>query len=369
MLKKAILPLFLLLGIQLCELKAISFANDRLEKLAGYVGLQSLDTLSPGVCNAYSYRQHPLTIRVNRWNEIEHIGLLLFPSRLREMKPMPIYDFLERYLLARNATPTNSEHGVKMGWDNVYFAIGNAKTALQIDTTTAFSESHVDLHVYKAAWTSGGKKLLEVSFEMDWQLLSGCNAIELEQQLFRNLRRFPVRPWPQTARDFPEEETDYTAGGNYFISPLIRNDIYYNRRSTKDEWLLTNTTQRPTRTLSNIMLTPEGNSSLKVMIKYDKYGLRTDSAMVDYRAWQEMCLDEGCRAYFGMKGKQGETYRGTVFMVNRLGGYLHLLSIDIPAKALDNPEANPATARLYCYIPLHNVSDRMLNINEFEPIK
>ncbi|MGN1264136.1 MAG: hypothetical protein ACI4TW_08855 [Prevotella sp.] len=357
-----------MLALNVSETKAVSFANDRLKELAGYAGLQGLDALRPGVCNTYTYKQHPLTIRVNKWNEVEHIGLLLFPQQLRSINPMPLYDFLERYLLALQVTPKDSEYGTKISWDNVHFATGNALTSLQIDTTAEFSENHVDLHVYKVAWSKGGKKLLEISFPMDWQLLSGCNTIELEQNIFRNLRRYAAGKCPQTSREYPKDQTAYTQSGNYFVSPMVRNDLYFSRPDTKSEWELTCSRQKPTQTLTNMMLSLEAKSNLTIDILLDKYGLRTERATIDYRTWLQYCIDEGCQPYFGLKGKKSEAYSGSVFMVNRLGGYVHLLSIDVPDEALDGKTPAKATARLYCYIPLHNVSDKVLNTNEFEPI-
>ena len=123
------------------------------------------------------------------------------------------------------------------------------------------------------------------------------------------------------------------------------------------------------KTISNIMIASESDHDLKMRIKLDKYGLRTDSATVDYKVWRQLCIDEGCQPYFGLKNKQGDVYKCSVFMVNETGGYLHLLSIDIPEPAVSMPDKKLALARLYCYIPLHNVSENVLNPTEFEPVK
>lgn len=369
MLRRFFIMLSMVLAVGVNDTRAAVFASEKLERLAAYAGLQGLESLSPGVHNGYRYRQHPVTVRVNRWNEIEHIGLHLFTGELREINPLPVYDFLERYLLAVNAVPANTEYGMKMSLEKIHFAVGSARTALSIDTTAAFSESHVDLHVYKASWAVAGKTVLEMSFQMDYQLMTGLNAIELEQSLFRNLRRYTPRQHAGNPAALPAEGTDYTLRGNYFVSHAIRNDLYYRRRSERDGWALVSGRQAGTRALSNMMLLPDAGNGLTVKLKLDKYGLRTDSATVRYGAFWQLCADEGCTPYFGLKSKAGDTYRCTVFMVNRIGGYLHLLSVDIPDKALDNPAGYVAGARIYCYIPLHNVSDKILNVTEFEPIK
>lgn len=369
MLRQVFITLSIMLAVGVNNARAAVFSSEKLERLATYAGLQRLDTLAPGVHNNYRYKQHPVTVRVNQWNEIEHIGLLLFSEQLREINPLPVYDFLERYLLAANAVPANTEYGMRMSWEKIHFAVGNARTAMSIDTTAVFSESHVDLHVYKVSWAVNDKKVLEMSFQMDYQLMTGLNAIELEQALFRNMRRYEPRKNSDNAPLLPEKGTDYTLKGDYFISHAIRNDLYYNRKNDLDKWTLVCGRQAGTRALSNMMLLPDADNGMKVKVKLDKYGLRTDSVTIKYSAFWQLCADEGCTPYFGMKSKNGDIYRCAVFMVNKLGGYLHLLSIDIPGQATDNPASCVADARIYCYIPLHNVSDKVLNVTEFEPIK
>lgn len=348
---------------------ATDFATKGLERLAVCVGLNGLDSLSTGTHYTYTYKGRKLTVRVNEWKEVEHIGLLLFSEEMRRQHPLPIYDFLERYLLARNAFPDDSDEQFKMAWDKVHFSYGNAATALSLDTTTAFSESHVGLRVYKVAWTEGDKKLLEMSFLMDYQLLTGCNALELEKSLFKKIRRGLPKTHASQQISLLADGTEYAKQGKFFITPLVRNDVYYTRPDIDAPWKLVCDSNRMIKTISNILIAPESEHEMKVRIKLDKYGLRTDSAMVDYKVWRQLCIDEGCVPYFGLKNKQGDVYRCSVFMVNETGGYLHLLSIDVPESAVSMPDKKLAIGRLYCYIPLHNVSENVLNPTEFEPVK
>lgn len=356
-------------ALALClSANANNYSTKGLERLAECVGIQSNASLAPGVHNTFIYKGRKLTVRVNKWNEVEHIGLLLFPQGIRQLQPLPIYDFLERYLLASNALPADADERVNMAWDKVHFAIGNAQTAMTLDTTATFEEKHVDLHVYKVAWSMAGQKVLEMSFYMDYQLLTGCNAIELEGNLFKKLHRGEVEiPVPKTI-DIPTDGTEYTLQGKYFISPYVRNDVFYTRKDTTSNWEPVNDSLRMIKTISNILIAEGAEHDLKVKIKLDKYGLRKDSAMVDYRIWKQMCLNEGCTPYFGLKSKQDKVYKCSVFMVNETGGYLHLLSIDVPQDAITHPDKKLALARIYCYIPLHNVSENILKPNEFEPV-
>lgn len=349
---------------------ATSFDTQRLERLAGYLNLQKLDTLPVGVTNTYYYNRRPLTIRKNQWGEVEHIGLLLFPQTYRQQLPLPIYDFLERYLLARLATPANTEDAARMQWDKVHFTTGSAATALKLDTTATFSNEYVDLHVYRVSWTVDSKKVLELSFTMNVQMLMGCDAVELEDRFIRHLSRYQVRPLSHSIfTGLPEEGTEYTRADSYYMSPMVRNDIYYTRKSKKKEWTLVDDAARPTKTINNWMVSSDGDNALTMNLMVDKYGYLLDSLQTSYRAWQQLCMDEGCQPYYGLKTKREGVYESSVFMVNKKGGYVHLLSINIPEQALKDRTGVVCTARMYAYIPLFNVSAKLIHNVEYEPIK
>ena len=351
------------------EARATDFTTKGLERLASCVGLNCLDSLSPGTHYIYMYKGRKLSVRVNDWKEVEHIGLLLFPKEMRRLHPLPIYDFLERYLLTHNALPETSDERFMMGWDKVHFDHGDALTALKLDTITSFSESHVGLRYYKVSWADGERKLLDMSFQIDYQLLTGCNALELENALFKKLRRGLSKDAELPQVNVSANGMEYTKHGTFFVSPLVRNDIYYTRETADTPWTLLADSARMIKTISNIMIAPESEHAMKVRILLDKYGLRTDSATVDYKVWRQLCINEGCVPYFGLKSKQEDTYKCSIFMVNETGGYLHLLSIDVPTKTIMYPEKYYAQARLYCYIPLHNISENVLNTGEFKQIK
>lgn len=351
-------------------MRATSFDTQRLERLAGYLSLQKLDTLPVGVTNTYYYKQHPLTIRKNQWGEVEHIGLLLFAQTYRQQMPLPIYDFLERYLLTLLVTPANTEDATRMQWDKVHFTTGSAATALKLDTTATFSNEYVDLHVYRVSWAVDGKNVLELSFTMNVQMLMGCDAVELEHRFIRHLSRYQARPlYHSVFTGLPKEGTEYTKTDSYYMSPMVRNDIYYTRKSKKTAWMLVDDAARPTKTISNWMVSPDSDNDLSINLTVDKYGYQLDSLHTNYRTWQQLCMDEGCQPFYGLKTKNNGVYESSVFMVNKKGGYVHLLSINIPEWALKDKNNAVCTARMYAYIPLFNVSVKLLHNVEYEPIK
>lgn len=365
--KRHVLTLTLLLLT--CNLQAgtTMFATKRLKNMAEYLSLHGLDTLKTGIWEDYNYKGHPLVIRVNKWQEIEHIGLKLFGMSMREVYPSPVYDFLERYLLERNASPLDTEEGTKMQWDKVHFSIGSPSTALRIDSTAEFVDNHVDLKVYRVSWAVNGNIVLQISFDMDYQLMSGCTEIELEKNFMQSLCRFePMEYISKRKVAFPKKGNDFIRKGDFFITPLIRNDQYYIRKNNR--WELVMSADRPTQSISNLMLDANVNDSIRLKVMIDQYGYKKDTLTCSYRQFIQLCLNEGCIPYYGMKEKLEDVYSGSVFLVNRQGGYLHLLSATIPVSTISNTNKATIEGKLYTYIPLFNVSDKILNPLKYKPI-
>lgn len=352
-----------------CTLQAssVAFVSKRLRCMAEYLSLQNLDTLKSGVCDTYNYKGHPLTIRVNKIGEIEHIGLKLFAQNLRSTYPSPVYDFLERYLLERNASPSDTEEGTKMQWDKVHFSVGSAATALSLDSTAGFFDNHVDLKVYRVAWMVNDKIVLQMSFDMDYQLMSGCTEIELEENFMRSLSHFDAGEFvSKRSVNFPDKGEEFIRKGDFFISPLIRNDSFYIKKS--GEWKLVNSKERASQSIANLMLDANINETIKLDLTMDQYGYKKDTLSTSYRQFIQLCINEGCVPYYGLKEKIDDSYSSTIFLVNRQGGYLHMLSAVIPLSLLEMPDSSIIRGKLYAYIPLFNVSDKILNPQNYKSV-
>lgn len=359
----------MVLLILVCTMQAstAAFVSKRLKGMAEYLSLQNLDTLKAGVCETYSYKGHPLIIRVNKAGEIEHIGLKLFAQNLRSTYPSPVYDFLERYLLERNASPLDTEEGTKMQWDKVHFSIGSPAAALSLDSTATFFDNHVDLKVYRVAWMVNDKIVLQMSFDMDYQLMSGCTEIELEKNFMRSLSHFKAdRFVSKRPVNFPDKGDEFIRKGDFFISPLIRNDCFYTKKS--GEWKLVNSKKRASQSIANLMLDANVNDTIKLDLIMDQYGYKKDTLLISYRQFIQLCVNEGCVPYYGLKEKIEDSYSSTIFLVNRQGGYLHMLSATIPLILLEKPDSSIIRGKLYSYIPLFNVSDKILNPQNYKPV-
>jgi hypothetical protein len=349
----------LLLLAGLVPASATTFATDRLQSIAKCLQLPGLDNLTEGNYTHYKYRTHALNVRVNKFGEIEHIGLCLFPEWRRNVSPSPIYDFLERNLLERQLTGLDGAIMHKLQNEHVYFIIGSAQTAMKLDTldVNGFSEERVDLKSYRTTWVRNGREVLKITFDMDFQMLSGCDAMELERRYATRLVRFQpdVLP-PNTTTDFPVDANSYVQKGDTLFIKEMRNDLYYEQGN--NGWQLSCNPQNPNQFLNNMLISPyfQGNPILKLSLK--KYTYEDEGITLPYRKWLLMCQKEGCITYFGIKEKTTNGYTGTVVAVNRRAGFAHLLSVEVDEQTLQKKGNGTINARLYIYIPLHNVSEQ-----------
>ena len=356
-----IIMLLLLTG--LVPVGAVNYATKRLKSIAHCLNLPMIDTLKAGdVSLGYTLNgRYKLTVRANRYGEISHIGLYLFPREVREGALSPIYDFLERNLLERNLPSLDGELRHQQQGEHVYFGVGSAHTPFSFNGTENFSEERVDLKRYRVTWTQGNREVLKISFDMDYELLSGCNSIELEQLFIRRLQHFKSQQDSVSAfdiRQFPQNTTSYVAKGDSFLIAEMRNDLYFEHNDSTG-WQLSDHAESISKTLSNMMLSPEFHRQPELQLIVDKYGYAADTVSVSYRNLLQMCMEDGCTPYFGIKERKDDgSYTGTLLLVNRKGSYVHMLSTAVPAATLTDTGNGKIIGRLYVYIPMHNVSDR-----------
>lgn len=354
--------IFMLLLAGIWSASAANYATKRLQSIAQCLSLPAVDTLHHQSSYAYSYCGRQLVVSSNAYGEIDHIGLALFPAELKELVPSPVYTFLERDLLERQLNNLDGELKHRLQSEHLSFVVGNAATAMSFNGTESFSEERVDLKRYRVTWTRGGREVLKISFDMDIELLTGCNAIELEQLFVRRLKR--QQPFNSDDVDFlPEKGKSFVAKGDSFLIKEMRNDLVYER--DKSGWYLSDSEKTPVTTLTNLMLSTQfrGNVSLKLTI--DKYGYETEQLEVPFKNLLGLAVEDGCTPYFGIKERRDDgSFTGTLMLVNRRGGYVHMLSAVIPAATLANKGNGEITGRLYVYIPMHNVSDKFFQQNK-----
>lgn len=342
------------------------YATIRLQKIANSLSNVPFDQLSQGIHAEFCYKGFPLNVRVNEWDEIEHIGYHIFDSLFVRHQPLLICDFVERYLLELDLD-NKTDRNLRLGIDKVIVEEGTMKNMRMLSSVERIDLSMVEMQRYRVAWYKESLCLLSLVFDMDYQLLSGCNAIELEYNYLRNLGRLKFENQWQP-KDIIADSTDEYAivDGGHYLSETIRGDLYYQRDSV-GAWHLVCGHEKPYWSAANLLLVPINTTGdFQLDGRLDMYGYRDTIFKVDVYQWVAQTLSEGCQMYFGIKSRTPKVIRGTVFCPNPSAGYCHMMSVKIPVEAFDDKQG-VIEGRLFAYVPLHNIDEGYFDLEYLQP--
>lgn len=295
--------------------------------------------------------------RYNSYGEVEHIGLALFPTSLPyELRPS--CDFLERYLLEVNLT-SGTENALILAQKPVYYNVGSPRTALNIDSLCDFNINEIEYHKSRVTWNKNGKKLLEIVYDLDWRMMSGCDTRELEQNLIRNLKRHKA----STFNPLPES-------GTYIIGQAFNNNLYLeNNKGNNTRQYVFNKKQMP-HSVANLMLADDMPNEAYADITFSLYDNTPTNITLKWRDVLNYFRNvEHCTPFFAIKKKQGDNIEGLLLLANKNGGYMHMISVSITPDIITDNGKGTFKARLTAYIPMHNVKQEYLNLTEYETLR
>lgn len=356
---------------------AMPFHTHRLQQIATATALQLPRGMKADSNNDSTWNYNGRTLRVctNRFGEISHIGYRLFGNEtLRTQESPYVLTFIERLFLELDLMGTLEKKLHKLELDNVTIVKGDLSLTKFVDAFTPFKLENLTRRAYRATWTMENGTTLSISFPADCQLLTGCNAIELEEVMGRDLSRQQkatydtlITPWID-AEETHTKDTKIIDLGNY-LSPLIGSKIYLTQQAGK--WQVEQNPQNKIRTVCNTMLTGGTGNDLPMQLVFDKYGNKTDTLSVSLRQFLTYCRQELCHIYVGIKKVKEETVEGTLFVTNEPLAYNHVLSFSFPTALLEKTRDETQScikARLYAYIPLQNVTEKFFEQNLYQEI-
>lgn len=280
---------------------------------------------------------------------LDHIGLQLFSDELRVAGNSPVFDFLERYFLQLKYPPVVKTASNMIRDDQFRFLIGNMATIDQLHTTDDFAFSN-DNNRYTATWSRQGRVLLSVSFPVEYELISGENKIEAEDNLLSDIKSTVIT----RVADSPTQADSY-------INGCFSNRLYFNKGSLIVSGL------HPAETSANIMLSTNTKGRYDIRMTQISYGFQKKMFQVPLRQWIAFCKNSGCQLYFGIENisSQGEV-SAVVIAVNQAENYNHVLTVSIPSQVIVQHQGT-IEARLYPYIPTHNVLNMFANYRKSNP--
>lgn len=335
--KRSLLYILMCLSLALQASAQSFFRTAELERLATELELE-VQSLPEG----YSHPQtKDLTLTVHKTEgTVDHIGRQLFSDHVRARGRIPVLNFLERYFLQLKYPPQVKTASMMVRDDEFFFVKGSLATIDKLLPTDNFSFSN-DRHHYQASWSRNGKTLLSVYFPVEYELISGENKIEAENNLMGDIQRTQVSDSCSTLNG---------QNGATYLSEFFSSRIYIDEDST-----LVISGRSPFQSASNIMLSLRAAEGFQLKITQVSYGFKRNVFTVPLQQWIAFCRNSGCELYFGVEdiSEEGDV-QAVVLAVNELENYNHVLSVQIPADMIAQRQGT-VNGRLYPFIPTHNV--------------
>ena len=316
------------------------FRTSELRRLASVL---SIDTSQ--LAEGYSHPMvNGLTLTVHQERQtIDHIGLQLFSPEMRSLGKSPIFDFLERYFLQLKYPPTIKSASNMLRDDQFCFLKGNIASIDEIRPADDFSFRN-DNSRYTATWNRDGGTLLSVSFPVEYELISGENKIEAEDNLFGDIQNTIVKPTKSEVKL-----------SDHYINNCFSNRLYFQKGK------LISSSDHPAETLANLMLSTQARGQYDINFTQMSYGFQKKVFQVPLHQWIAFCQDSGCQLYFGIENmdEQGDI-SAVVLAVNQTENYNHVMTVSINTGMID-AQKGTIEARLYPYVPTHNVLNMFAN--------
>lgn len=337
---------------------AMHYRTDLLERMAeGMQMKEQIESLGEGEhFGTLTFRGFPLSVRI-RNNEVCHIGHLIFKKELRDLEPLPIYDFIERYTLEiripyERIKPVEKQ----IEEDEIIFTAGSFELLCSMYDVPVIDIDRLDGKYYSVTWSSNGNILCSITFRNSYELLNGSEMAENERRLPQSLRSHK----PSVAKKDSVKREDLVAtwmkncfilpGESYYTDQMTSN-LYYERiDEERDAFRLLYNPVFPIESLANLFCTTEIDNDITLDVNYRKYGFQEDYFKVSLKQWTDYCIQEGCIPFFGILEDNDDMMVCSVIMKNNDCGYLHTLRVEVPREVIIEPKGE-IKARLVSFIP------------------
>ena len=203
--------------VSLLSMAQVSYRTSELKRLASVLSLDESTMASDGIHYLTSANK-PIVVRVSD-GKVSHIGIRLFSEEMRSLEKSPILDFLERYFLQLSYPPKSVTAANMVRDDQFRFLQGSLASVSTIQPTDGFSYSF-DQNQYVAVWTRNGAALLEVSFPVEYELISGENKIEAENNIMAVIQKATI------TKDTVDEKNNHS---DFYLVPDLSSQLYFDK--------------------------------------------------------------------------------------------------------------------------------------------
>ncbi len=272
-------------------------------------------------------------------------------------------NFLQRYseIVSLPESEENADRIRRVKEDGFKYSKGNDHTLSALPENADFS---IDFNkgVYSASWTVDGKTLVECSFPAKVGLMKIENKKGLELMMIDTFRNHTSSVAncsipTATAKDVSKIQfSDFFVknGDSFLTSDLSNKTLFFPLNEADDVYTLVyDPGKYPLETLSNILITGYSKGDIDLDLKIKQYGYDSTDVATNLASLYNIFTQEGCVPYWGVKETTADTIKGLYLWKNNMGGYCHVVSLEVPISALSSK--SKAKASLNCYVRLDNL--------------
>ena len=300
-----------------------------------------------------------------------HIGFKLFDrSLMGDNNDALFFYFIERYLLElmlleENDIQVKLKHQRVKIKSEIYPLDLSVKDCLTDVLSNADLVTSVQVSRNKNRYTvvcyKDDKIWLALNFPASRELITAYTKLEAEQALFGNFERFLSSPQEDISLTDVEmlpykDKLFYAFDGSYLNEEMISTSFYKKDRGVFKPVF---DVDYPVESSYNLFNAYYNDSSIISKLTFSLYAGESHSYELPLCLLASFLRNEGCQFYTGIKKLGRSMVESSVMAVNHDLGYYHLLVVSSDRQIWERPADYKVNVKMYCYIPMHNVSNLM----------
>ncbi|MBD5355897.1 MAG: hypothetical protein HDR88_02690 [Bacteroides sp.] len=281
-------------------------------------------------------------------------------------------NFLQHYfnLLSQPLTEENEDIIRRIKDDGFTYSKGND---IKMRDLTEDADFFIDFDngAYSACWEKEGSPIVVCEFPAKIGLMRLENKKELENHIIEMFRTASANP-TSTSRPTTSIESVtampfsdfYVKDIGSFITPDLTHKIVYlpSEVNNRECELVCDPGKYPLESLSNMLLTGYSEKNVPIDLTIRQYGYNSTPIVTSLAKLYDIFSEEGCIPYWGVKEHAGDKVKGIYVWKNDMGGYCHLVSLEVPLSALSTEGKLKAT--LHSYLRLDNLKSLFADFSE-----
>jgi len=285
----------------------------------------------------------------------------LFSEEVKTAYPSVVYDFLETYLYRLDSLyrEGNMAHPSMM-LGKVLFLKGESSVARNITPQTSFSITKMEDKMFNAVWKdSTGVILLDMVFPASYELILGAPRNKIERTMEKQLKAMPLSFVPDSLKN---PEVKMLADSVFQSQPVtiyeiasINDATYY--YSCPDSVTLQPVFDSEQKWYSSANLMQGLITDIddyQLYIEQSAYEFDVLKYTISLSQWLNYCREMRASVYIGLEEEREDGLMILLLAQSNDLGFKHMLSMILPWNFVEKRDAI-LKARLYAYIPTHNV--------------